>query len=145
MSERAGFPEVQGAARCGVLRALSGAPARRLQLRLLPCGRPSRRRGPDRADLPAGLPPLRAGAARIAGAIAAAVADPDRAQPRGGPLPRLLAPARLAERAQPDSRGPPLRPGINRTAHTPGATLSRDRPPNPASPIDETTTIAAMH
>src|SRR5207244_6199415 len=42
MSVRATQPEAQGAARRRVLRAVSRAPARRLQLRLLPRRQPSR-------------------------------------------------------------------------------------------------------
>src|SRR5881409_2712670 len=52
----------EGGARRRLLRALQGAPARRLLVLLLPGGQPPRRRGPDRADVPAGLPALRAGA-----------------------------------------------------------------------------------
>ena len=58
---------VQGAARRRLLRALPSPPAGCLQLRLLPDRQPSRRRGPDRADLPAGLSPLRARPARVRG------------------------------------------------------------------------------
>ena len=83
----------KAAARSRVLRALPGAPAGRLLLRVLPGGQPPRRRGPDRADVPAGLPPLRARAARVRRPAAAAVAHPHRAQPRGEPLPRPLAQA----------------------------------------------------
>ena len=56
----------EGPTRRRILRAVSRAPARRLLLRLLPGRQPPRRRGPHRADLPAGLPPLRARAARVA-------------------------------------------------------------------------------
>ena len=56
-------------------------------------GQPSRRRGPDRADVPAGVPALRARPGGVAGPPAAAVADPHRPQPRGQLLPRPLAPA----------------------------------------------------
>src|SRR5271165_2392049 len=105
MSERAGGAEVQGAARRGVLRALPRTSAGRVQLRLLPGGRPPRRRGPDRADLPAGLSPLRARTARIAWSAAAAVADPDRAQPRREPLQGPLAQAGLSDRRDDDDRG----------------------------------------
>ena len=56
----------QGAARRRVHRAVPGASARRLLLRVLPGGQPPRRRGPHGADLPAGLSPLRARAARVA-------------------------------------------------------------------------------
>ena len=80
-------------ARRGLHRALPRAPARRLLVLLLPGGQPPRRRGPHGADVPAGLPALRAGAARVAGPAAAAVADPHRAQPGGQLLPRPLAPA----------------------------------------------------
>ena len=72
----------QGGARPRLRGALPGAPARRLLVLLLPGREPPRRRGPHRADLPAGLPALRARAARVQRQAAAAVADPDRAQPR---------------------------------------------------------------
>ena len=106
MGGRAGKPEVQGAARRGVHRAVPGSSPRRLLLRLLPGGQPSRRRGPHRADVPAGLPPLRARAARIEWPAAAAVADPDRAQPGGEPLPRPLAQAGLSDRRDDHDHGP---------------------------------------
>src|SRR5215216_7837597 len=83
----------EGKARRGLLAALPGASARRLLLLVLPGGQSPRRRGPHRADVPAGLPALRARAARVRRAAAATVADPDRAQPRGELLPRPLAPA----------------------------------------------------
>ena len=73
--------------------ALPRAPARRLLLRLLPGRQPPRRRGPHRADVPAGLPALRARAARVRRPPAAAVAHPHRPQPGGQLLPRPLAPA----------------------------------------------------
>ena len=66
---------------------------RRLLVLVLPRGQPPRRRGPDRADVPAGLPALRARAEGVRGAPAAAVADPHRPQPGGELLPRPLAPA----------------------------------------------------
>ena len=62
--EQAG--EAQGAARRRVLGSVPGASARRLQLCLLPGRQPPRRRGSDRADLPAGLSALRARPAGIA-------------------------------------------------------------------------------
>ncbi len=49
------------------------------------------------------------------------------------------------ERAQRESRGRPLRPWLIRIAHNLAANLYRDRSRKPASPIDETTTIAALH
>ena len=49
------------------------------------------------------------------------------------------------ERAQRESRGRPLRPWLIRIAHNLAANLYRDRSRKPASPIDETTTIAAAH
>ena len=88
----------QGAPRRRVLRALQGAPARRLLVLVLPGGQPPRRRGPHGADVPAGLPALRARAARVGGAAAAAVADPHRPQPGGQLLPRPLAQAADADR-----------------------------------------------
>src|SRR3954469_17034158 len=97
MGGRAGKPAVQGAARRGGLRPLPGPSARRVLLRVLPRREPPRRGGPDRADLPAGLPALRARAARIGRAAAAALADQDPPQPRREPLPRPLAQARLAD------------------------------------------------
>jgi len=90
--------QVEGTARCGVFRALSRAPEGRLQLRVLPRRRPSRRGGPDGADIPAGLPPLRARTARIARQAAASVADPHCAQPGCEPLSRPLAQACVADR-----------------------------------------------
>ncbi len=98
MSGGARQREDQGPARRRVLGPVPGAPARCVQLRLLPGGQPPRRRGSDRADLPSGIPALRAGAARIRRAAAAAVADPDRAQPRREPVPRPLAQAGVADR-----------------------------------------------
>ena len=83
----------QGGARRGVQRVLSNPSARRLQLPVLPGRQPSRCRGPHGADVPAGLSTLRARAARVRRAAAAAVADPDRAQPRRESLSRPLAPA----------------------------------------------------
>src|SRR5690349_24895281 len=49
------------------------------------------------------------------------------------------------ERAQRESDGRPLRPWLIRIAHNLAANLYRDRSRKPASPIDETTTIAAPH
>src|SRR5262249_61847468 len=82
----------------GVLRPLSHPPAGRLQLRLLSRRKPPRRRGPDRADVPAGLSSLRARPARVAGTALATMADPHRPQPRREPLPRPLAQAGVADR-----------------------------------------------
>src|ERR671916_3047786 len=83
----------QAAARPRFHGAVQGAPPRRLLVLLLPDRQPPRRRGPDRADLPAGVPPLRARAARVERAAAASLADPDRPQPRRQLLPRPLAAA----------------------------------------------------
>ena len=91
-------PGREGRARPRLRGPLPGPPARRLLLRLLPDRQPPRRRGPDRAGLPAGLPALRPGAARVRRPAAAAVADPDRPQPRLQLLPRPLAPAADAAR-----------------------------------------------
>ena len=88
-----GHSSGQGQARCRLLRALQGAPEGRLLVLVLPGGQPPRRRGPDRADVPAGVPALRARPEGVPGPPAAAVADPDRPQPRGQLLPRPLAPA----------------------------------------------------
>src|ERR671914_2745340 len=82
----------QAAARPRLHGALPGPPARRLLVRLLPYRQPPRRRGPHRADLPPGLPPLRPRSPRVERAAAAALADPHRPQPRGELLPRPLAP-----------------------------------------------------
>ena len=49
------------------------------------------------------------------------------------------------ERAQRESRGRPLRPWLIRIAHNLAANLYRDRSRKPASPIDETTPMAALH
>jgi RNA polymerase sigma-70 factor (ECF subfamily) len=49
------------------------------------------------------------------------------------------------ERAQRESRGRPLRPWLIRIAHNLAANLYRDRSRKPAWPIDETTTVAALH
>jgi RNA polymerase sigma-70 factor, ECF subfamily len=49
------------------------------------------------------------------------------------------------ERAQRESHGRPLRPWLIRIAHNLAANLYRDRSRKPASPIDETTTVAAPH
>ena len=56
----------QGQARRRLLRALQGAPEGRLLVLVLPRGQPSRRGGPDRADVPAGVPALRARPAGVA-------------------------------------------------------------------------------
>src|SRR5918998_1351268 len=85
-------PRESRARRC-VHSALPGAPARRLLVLVLPGGQPPRCRGPHGADVPAGVPALRARAARVAGPPPAAVADPDRAQPGGELLSRPVAPA----------------------------------------------------
>ena len=105
-------PHDQGGARRSLHRALPGAPARRLLLQLLPRRQPPRRRGPHRADVPAGLPPLRARAARVERAPAATVAHPDRAQPGGQLLPRPLAQAGVRDRG----RGHDLRAAHDRVA-----------------------------
>ena len=81
-------------------RAVPRASARRLLLQLLPRRQPPRRRGPHRADVPAGLSPLRARAARVQRPAAAPVAHPDRPQPRGELLPRPLAQARVGDRGR---------------------------------------------
>ena len=121
-AERAERGVAEAAPRRRLLGALQGAPARRLLLLVLPGGQPPRRRGPHGADLPAGLPPLRARPARVAGAAAAAVADPHRPQPRGELLPRpLAAPADGDRRRGPagggahdrGARGGPRRPEAN--------------------------------
>jgi RNA polymerase sigma-70 factor (ECF subfamily) len=49
------------------------------------------------------------------------------------------------ERAQRESDGRPLRPWLIRIAHNLAANLYRDRSRKPASPIDDTTVIAAPH
>src|SRR6478609_1734736 len=49
------------------------------------------------------------------------------------------------ERALRESNGRPLRPWLIRIAHNLAANLYRDRSRKPASPIDETTAIAALH
>src|SRR5881397_2507309 len=49
------------------------------------------------------------------------------------------------ERAQRESHGRPLRPWLIRIAHNLAANLYRDRSRKPASQIDETTTVAALH
>jgi RNA polymerase sigma-70 factor (ECF subfamily) len=49
------------------------------------------------------------------------------------------------ERAQRESAGRPLRPWLIRIAHNLAANLYRDRSRKPATPIDETTTLAALH
>jgi RNA polymerase sigma-70 factor, ECF subfamily len=49
------------------------------------------------------------------------------------------------ERAQRESKGRPLRPWLIRIAHNLAANLYRDRARKPATPIDETTTLAAPH
>ena len=49
------------------------------------------------------------------------------------------------ERARRESRGRPLRPWLIRIAHNLAANLYRDRSRKPATPIDESTTLAAPH
>jgi RNA polymerase sigma-70 factor (ECF subfamily) len=49
------------------------------------------------------------------------------------------------ERAQRESDGRPLRPWLIRIAHNLAANLYRDRSRRPASPIDDTTVLAAAH
>jgi len=49
------------------------------------------------------------------------------------------------ERAQRESHGRPLRPWLIRIAHNLAANLYRDRARKPATPIDESTTLAAPH
>src|SRR5450631_1305227 len=49
------------------------------------------------------------------------------------------------ERAQRESDGRPLRPWLIRIAHNLAANLYRDRARKPASPIDETTNLTALH
>ncbi|HTR89111.1 MAG TPA: sigma-70 family RNA polymerase sigma factor [Solirubrobacteraceae bacterium] len=49
------------------------------------------------------------------------------------------------ERAQRESDGRPLRPWLIRIAHNLAANLYRDRSRKPASPIDDTTVLAAPH
>jgi RNA polymerase sigma-70 factor, ECF subfamily len=49
------------------------------------------------------------------------------------------------ERAQRESHGRPLRPWLIRIAHNLAANLYRDRSRKPASPIDDTTALAATH
>src|SRR5215211_7877080 len=81
----------EGRARPRLRAALPRPSARRLLLLVLPGRESPRRRGPHRAGISAGLPPLRARAPGVERPTAASVADPDRAQPRGelppGPLP----------------------------------------------------------
>ena len=61
----------QDRARQALYGAVQGAPEGRLLVQLLPGREPSRRRGPDRADVSAGLPALRARARGVEGAAAA--------------------------------------------------------------------------
>jgi RNA polymerase sigma-70 factor (ECF subfamily) len=49
------------------------------------------------------------------------------------------------ERAMAESNGRPLRPWLIRIAHNLAANLYRDRSRKPASPIDDTTPLAAPH
>ncbi len=49
------------------------------------------------------------------------------------------------DRAQRESNGRPLRPWLIRIAHNLAANLYRDRSRKPASPIEETTALAAPH
>src|ERR671916_3015110 len=65
----------QAAARPRFHGAVQGASPRRLLVLLLPDRQPPRRRGPDRADLPAGIPPLRARSAGVGRETAASLAD----------------------------------------------------------------------
>src|SRR5437764_1068875 len=73
----------QGAAGRGLHGALPSPSEGRLQLLVLPGGQSPRRRGPHRADVPAGVPALRTGPARERGA-----ADPPerRSERRGRTL-----------------------------------------------------------
>jgi RNA polymerase sigma-70 factor (ECF subfamily) len=49
------------------------------------------------------------------------------------------------ERALSESHGRPLRPWLIRIAHNLAANLYRDRSRKPQTPIDDTSTLAAMH
>ena len=49
------------------------------------------------------------------------------------------------ERAQAESDGRPLRPWLIRIAHNLAANLYRDRSRKPATPIDETSNLTALH
>jgi len=49
------------------------------------------------------------------------------------------------ERAQRESRGRPLRPWLIRIAHNLAANLYRDRSRRPASPIEDTSELTALH
>src|ERR1700716_4546084 len=49
------------------------------------------------------------------------------------------------ERAQRESNGRPLRPWLIRIAHNLAANFYRDRSRKPASPIDDTEPLAALH
>src|SRR6201985_290146 len=49
------------------------------------------------------------------------------------------------ERAQQESHGRPLRPGLIRIAHNLAANLYRDRSRKPATPIDENSNLTAWH
>ncbi len=49
------------------------------------------------------------------------------------------------ERAQRESNGRPLRPWLIRIAHNLAANLYRDRSRRPQTPIDDTTTLSALH
>jgi len=49
------------------------------------------------------------------------------------------------ERAQRESQGRPLRPWLIRIAHNLAANLYRDRSRRPASPIDDTSNLTALH
>ena len=49
------------------------------------------------------------------------------------------------ERAQRESHGRPLRPWLIRIAHNLAANLYRDRSRRPQTPIDDTTTLSALH
>ncbi len=129
VSVRDGARNRQGSPRRGLHGAVPSPSAGRLLVLVLPGGQPPRRRGPHRADVPAGVPALRARAARVAGPSAAAVADPHRAQPGRQLLPRPVAPsadddrrrgsaARAAHDRGPGggSRGPQSNPRMRATA-----------------------------
>ena len=49
------------------------------------------------------------------------------------------------DRAQREANGRPLRPWLIRIAHNLAANLYRDRARRPQTPIDDTTTLSAMH
>src|SRR3954471_16123986 len=95
----------QGGTGPRVLGSLPSAPAGRLLLLLLPGGQPPRRRGPDRADVPSGLPALRAGGRREQWEAAATVADPHRAQSGRESVSRPGAAPADADRGHDDALG----------------------------------------